>query len=95
MEKTVHLLVHRHHLAEESQVTTDFMEDGEPLFWDDRDDSYMVMGLYSSRALAEQRIESALRLPGFNLAPDGFSIHEYTLDSEHSTKGFRVKTGGE
>jgi hypothetical protein len=54
-----------------------------------------MMGLYSSRALAEQRIESAVRLPGFSLAPNGFSIHEYTLDAEHWTKDFRVKTGGE
>ncbi|MGW0846021.1 hypothetical protein ACWD26_38975 [Streptomyces sp. NPDC002787] len=95
MEKTVHLLVHRHHMSEEDQVTSDFMEDGEPLFWDDRDDSYMIMGLYSSRELAEQRIESARQLPGFSLAPDGFSIHEYTLDSERWINGFRTKDGHE
>ncbi|MFD3884746.1 hypothetical protein [Streptomyces microflavus] len=91
MSQTVYLLVHRHHLSLEPGATApDFMEDGEPLFWDDSEDSFKLLGLYSSRLRAEERIGRARTLPGFSQAPDGFSVHEYTVDDARWPCGFRT-----
>ncbi|MET8132970.1 hypothetical protein [Streptomyces sp. NPDC005251] len=91
MTRTVYLLVHRHHFSiEPGDVAADFLEDGEPLFWDDSEDSLIVLGLYSSRQLAEQRAERARSLPGFRRFPEDFFVHEYTLDDTRWPDGFRV-----
>ncbi|MFG3495039.1 hypothetical protein [Streptomyces sp. NPDC047928] len=71
-------------------MAPDFMEDGEPLFWDDSEDSFKILGLYSSRRLAEERIERARTLPGFRRSPEGFTVHTYTVDTAHWTDGFRT-----
>ncbi|MEF9904045.1 hypothetical protein ACFP51_37280 [Streptomyces pratens] len=91
MNRIVYLLVHRHHMSVEPEdVAPDFMEDGEPLFWDDSEDSFKVLGLYSSRQLAEERIERARALPGFRRSPNGFFVHEYVLDTICWPDGFHV-----
>ncbi|MEU1275616.1 hypothetical protein [Streptomyces sp. NPDC005799] len=90
MNQTLYLLAHRHHFADEPGATAgvDFMEDGEPLFWDDSEDSFTFLGLYSSRRGAEERIERARTLPGFRDHPDGFHVHEYVVGEAHWTHGF-------
>ena len=89
MNQTLYLLVHRHHFSDApGAATADFREDGEPLFWDDSDDSFTLLGLYSTRQLAEQRIEQARTLPGFRRFPDGFYIHEYAVGESHWPNGF-------
>ena len=89
MNQTVYLLVHRRHIAlEPGDVASDFLEDGEPLFWDDSEDDFKILGLYSSRRLAEQRVERARSLPGFRRFPDGFFVHEYMLGEARWTDGF-------
>ncbi|WP_326791463.1 hypothetical protein OHA79_01980 [Streptomyces sp. NBC_00841] len=94
MNQTVYLLVHRHHISlEPGDVASDFLEDGEPLFWDDSEDDFMILGLYSSRRLAEQRAERARSLPGFRRSPEGFFVHEYTLDDTRWPNGFRSGEG--
>lgn len=96
MNKTVYLLVHRNRLSgEPGDVPMDFIEDGEPLFWDDSEDDFKVLGLYSSRRLADEGIERALSLPGFRLAPHGFFVHEYTLNMAHWLNGFHIDNGDE
>ena len=91
MNQTVYLLVHRHHFSlEPGDVAADFLEDGEPLFWDDSEDDFKILGLYSSRRLAEQRVERVRLLPGFRRSPDGFFVHEYTLGEAHWTDGFHI-----
>ncbi|MFF6908268.1 hypothetical protein ACFY9Q_20315 [Streptomyces sp. NPDC012389] len=88
MSRTVYLLVHRHHLSlTPGSTAPDFMEDGEPLFRDDGEDSFKLLGLYSTRLRAEERIAGARTLPGFAQAPDGFSVHEYTLDDARRPRG--------
>ncbi|MFE7580237.1 hypothetical protein ACFU5Y_01580 [Streptomyces gardneri] len=92
MSQTFYLLVHRHHLSPDpDDLAPDFMEDGEPLFWDDSEDSFKILGLYSSRRLAEERIEQARSLPGFRRSPEDFRVHEYTLGQAHWPDGFRVR----
>ena len=47
-----------------------------------------VVGIYSSRSLAEEAEERARQLPGFADEPDGFTIEEYTVDTDHWPRGF-------
>jgi hypothetical protein len=47
-----------------------------------------VVGIYSSRVLAEEAQERARALPGFCDEPDGFSIEQYEVDTDHWSRGF-------
>jgi len=47
-----------------------------------------VVGIYSSRALAEAAEERARVRPGFADEPDGFTIEEYQIDQDHWPRGF-------
>ena len=47
-----------------------------------------VVGIYSSRALAEAAEERCRLLPGFADEPDGFSIEQYEVDHDHWPRGF-------
>ena len=47
-----------------------------------------VIGIYSSRALAEAAIERARILPGFIEEPDSFTIDQYEVDKDHWPRGF-------
>jgi hypothetical protein len=47
-----------------------------------------VVGIYSSRVLAEEAQERARALPGFCDEPDGFSIEQYEVDRDHWSRGF-------
>lgn len=47
-----------------------------------------VVGIYSSRALAEEAEERSRLLPGFADEPDGFSIEQYEIDRDHWPRGF-------
>lgn len=55
---------------------------------DTGDDDVKFIGAYSSQSNAEA---AALRLrtqPGFSAYPDGFDIHEYTIDDTEWREGF-------
>jgi hypothetical protein len=47
-----------------------------------------VVGLYSSKALAEEAVDRAKTLPGFLEEPDGFTIEQYEVDRDHWPRGF-------
>ena len=47
-----------------------------------------VVGIYSSRVLAEAAEERTRLLPGFADEPDGFSIEQYEVDRDHWPRGF-------
>ena len=47
-----------------------------------------VVGIYSSRALAEAAEERTRLLPGFADEPDGFTIEQYEVDVDHWPRGF-------
>jgi len=47
-----------------------------------------VVGVYSSRALAEAAVERTRLLPGFADEPDGFTIEQYEVDLDHWPRGF-------
>ena len=47
-----------------------------------------VVGVYSSRDLAEAAEGRTRQLPGFADEPDGFTIEEYEVDRDHWPRGF-------
>lgn len=48
-----------------------------------------IIGIYSSREIAEQKINEYLNLPGFcNFGRDTFYIDAYELDKDHWDEGF-------
>jgi hypothetical protein len=47
-----------------------------------------IVGIYSSRALAEAAQERSRLLPGFAEEPDGFTINQYEIDRDHWSRGF-------
>lgn len=47
-----------------------------------------VVGIYSSRTLAEVATERTRQLPGFADEPDGFAIEQYEVDKDHWPRGF-------
>jgi hypothetical protein len=49
-------------------------------------DDAKLLGVYSSDAAAQARIESARTLPGFSDQPDGFQSTLYTLDKDDGPK---------
>ncbi|MFG2059255.1 hypothetical protein ACGFI9_35085 [Micromonospora sp. NPDC048930] len=51
-------------------------------------DDVKLLGIYSSDAVAAERIRRARLLPGFADEPDRFQIGEYDLDEDHWTEGF-------
>ena len=47
-----------------------------------------VIGIYSTKALAEAAEERTCILPGFVEEPDGFTIERYEIDKDHWPRGF-------
>jgi hypothetical protein len=47
-----------------------------------------VIGIYSTKALAEAAEERTRILPGFVEEPDGFTIERYEIDKDHWPRGF-------
>jgi len=47
-----------------------------------------VVGIYSSKSLAEEAADRAKELPGFLEEPDGFTIEQYQIDKDHWPRGF-------
>jgi hypothetical protein len=47
-----------------------------------------VIGIYSSKAMAEKAEERSRLLPGFVEEPEGFTIERYEIDKDHWPRGF-------
>ena len=47
-----------------------------------------VIGIYSSKELAEAAEKRSRLLPGFAEEPDGFTIERYEVDKDHWPRGF-------
>lgn len=47
-----------------------------------------VIGIYSSREMAEAAMGRTRVLPGFAEEPQGFSIEAYEVDKDHWPRGF-------
>jgi hypothetical protein len=63
-------------------------EDGE-LIWDEEDwDDLKILGAYSTKQKAQERLLRSRGLPGFRDEPDCFLVDQYTLDEDRWTEGF-------
>jgi hypothetical protein len=51
-----------------------------------------LIGVYSTRELAEQAQQRALTQPGFCDAPEGFCIDCYQVNKDHWTEGYITQT---
>ncbi len=54
------------------------------------DDLTKLLGVYSTREGAHDRIASASPVAGFADFPDGFLVDEYILDEDKWTEGFEL-----
>lgn len=64
--------------------------DGGEVHIDEQDgDDVKLLGVYSSRAKAEDRMASARLLPGFGGEPECFIIDEHMLDHDAWAEGFK------
>jgi hypothetical protein len=53
------------------------------------DDNAKLLGVYSSREHAQQRVASFYKtLPGFEDGRGEFTVDEYEIDQDHWTSGF-------
>ena len=53
-----------------------------------------VVGIYTSRKLAEAAEKRTRLLPGFAEEPEGFTIERYEVDEDHGLRGFvRLRRG--
>lgn len=69
--------------------------DQDRVFIDEQDgDDVKLLGIYSTREQAEERIKRARLLPGFRDEPECFLFDGYELDEDTWTEGFvRVPPG--
>lgn len=85
----VYLLWHVSHYAQDDvgNVRHRF-PDGELSIFEDEGDDVKLLGVYSSKAKAEQRTRGASALPGFREEPDCFQIAAATVDKDEWTQGY-------
>lgn len=55
---------------------------------DDGEEDVKLIGLYSSRARAEEAVVRLISMPGFRDTPEGFSIGEYPIDQDGWAEGY-------
>ena len=71
-------------------------ESGELLIDEQEGDQPKLLGVYSTRALAEDRIRRCADVPGFRSEPDCFDISPCTVDADEWQEGFtRLGLAGE
>ena len=56
--------------------------------FDDGCEEYKLIGLFSSKELAESALESVRDQPGFRDLPEGFEISEWTVDRIGWAEGY-------
>ena len=63
-------------------------EDGELVWAEDDGDDLKILGAYSTADRAQDRIERARQLPGFEDEPECFYIDRYVVDRDCWGEGF-------
>ena len=71
-------------------------ETGELLLDEQEGDDVKLLGVYSTRELAKDRVRRCAEVPGFMTEPNCFEISPYTLDVDEWREGFaRLAPDGE
>jgi hypothetical protein len=85
----VYPLWHVHHFAEDEDGNVRHHdEDGDMSIDEEEGDNVKLLGIYSSRTNAEQRIAQARLLPGFRDEPDCFLTEGYELNRDKWSEGY-------
>jgi hypothetical protein len=66
---------------------------GTSAIWRNGDEDERLLGVYSSERAANERIEQARKLPGFQNARDGFHVDAYEVDRDEWPEGFKHRDG--
>ncbi|THA80273.1 hypothetical protein [Streptomyces sp. A0592] len=84
----VYLLWHVHHYPQEGEGAGHFVEPDD--FWADEQagDDVKLLGTYSTREAARDRIERARLLPGFREEPTCFYVEESVVDQDEWIEGY-------
>ncbi|MFF9070269.1 hypothetical protein ACF09E_33490 [Streptomyces sp. NPDC014891] len=91
----VSLLWHIGHRNEAGPDRTTLHTDGEDVFVDEQEgDDAKLLGVYSSRVKAEERMRRARLLPGFADEPDCFVVDDHVLDEDEWPDGFETVLPG-
>lgn len=82
------LLWHVHHQAPEGTEARHFTAPDD--FWADEEagDDVKLLGTYSCRDTARDRIQRARHLPGFSDEPDCFYVEEFVVDKDEWAEGY-------
>ena len=56
--------------------------------WDDGHEDVKLIGVYSSRLLAESALQTVQNQPGFSALPQDFEISEHTVDRTSWPEGY-------
>lgn len=89
MPMQVYLLWHIGHQNEAGDGGAVRHHEEREVYVDEQDgDDVKLLGVYSSRDRAGERIRRSRLLPGFAEEPECFVIGEYTLDQDEWTEGF-------
>lgn len=56
--------------------------------FEDGEEDIKIIGIYTSRELAQAAVARSRPLLGFRDTPEGFEISQYDLDSDHWTEGY-------
>jgi len=59
---------------------------------DDDNEDMKLIGVYSTRELAELAIERLKKQPGFSETPEGFCIDKYEIDKDNWCEGYFTYT---
>ncbi|MGW0859206.1 DUF7336 domain-containing protein [Streptomyces sp. NPDC002690] len=91
----VYPLWHVGHQNEAGEDASTVHVDESGVFCDESDgDDVKLLGIYSTRERAEERVRQARLLPGFRDEPECFYFDPCVLDEDHWTEGFvRVPPG--
>jgi hypothetical protein len=54
----------------------------------DGEENSKLIGVYSTKDLADNAQERAANLPGFHDKPQGFAIDSYEMNKDHWSEGF-------
>ncbi|MFI9814450.1 DUF7336 domain-containing protein [Saccharothrix variisporea] len=86
----VFLLWHVRHARYPDGSADHFDESGELVINEEEGDNVKLLGVYSTRPRARDRIERARATPGFIDEPDCFEISRYPVDEDQWAEGFVV-----
>lgn len=85
----VYLLWHVHHTDDsEGRVRHQNTLDGDWSADEQEGDDVKLLGVYSTEARANERLEAVRELPGFESEPDCFLTDPYELDRDEWTTGY-------